>query len=160
MPPCLYTPLCLYAPIHSYAPEVYMPPICPHSLLYLCVVLEALHVVRGCNELPFVLGYPPLHHSCLGMPPLNYTPHTQSLVPYASVCFRDINMLCWCFPSVEGFGGISPISWGLGASALEMSIFSFLYLFCSALCLTFQLWLQLLLLQLQWYLLACLPCHQ
>ena len=47
--------------------------------------------------------------------------HTQSLVPCALVCFRDISMLSGHFPSVEGFGGVSCISWGVGASALEMS---------------------------------------
>ena len=94
-----YTPICLYAPRGVHAP------ICPHTLLCLCVILEALHVVGGCNGLPFVLGYPPLHHPCLGVLPLNYTPHTQSLVPCALVCFRDISMLCGHFPYVEGFGG-------------------------------------------------------
>ena len=39
---------------------------------------------------------------------LYYTPHTQLLVPCTSVCFGDISMLCGLFPSVEGFGGVSP----------------------------------------------------
>ena len=133
-------------PIQLYAPRGVHIPICPHTLLCLCVFLEALHVVGSCNGFHFVLGHPPLHHPCLGVPPLHYTPHTQLLVSCTSVCFRDINMLCGHF----GFGGVSPISWGVGASALEMSICSFLYLFCNALCHMFQIWLRLLLLQLQW----------
>ena len=38
-------------------------------------------------------------------------------------------MLCGHFPSVEGFGGVPPSVGGLGASAHEMSICSFLYHF-------------------------------
>ena len=56
-----------------------------------------------------------------GVSPLYLHPQTQSLVPCASVCFRDISMLCGHFPSVEGFGAVSPTSWGVWqASALEM----------------------------------------
>ena len=61
--------------------------------------------------------------------PLITSPNTQSLVPCAFACFRDINMLCGHFPSVEGFGGVSPSVGGLEPSALEMSICSFLYIF-------------------------------
>ena len=64
-----------------------------------------------------------------GASPSITLPHTQSLVPCALVCFRDICMLCEHFPSVEGFGGVPPSGGGLGASALEMSICSFLYIF-------------------------------
>ena len=44
-------------------------------------------------------------------------------------------MLCGHFPSVEGLGVFPPSVGGLGASALELSIGSFLYIFCGALCL-------------------------
>ena len=139
----VWMPPHLYGPIHLYAPYVCTPPGCtcpPYApiLFYASVFLEALHVVGGCNGLPFVLGHPPLHHPCLGVPPPFLHPHTQLLVPYALVCFRDISMLCGHFPSVRKGLGCSPISWGVGSSALEMSICSFLYLFCSALCLTFD----------------------
>ena len=40
-----------------------------------------------------------------------------------SVCYVGI------FPSVDGFGHVPPLVGGLGASALEMSICSFLYIF-------------------------------
>ena len=118
MPPYIHMP-----------PGVYMPPICP-ILFYASVFLEALHVVGGCNGLPFMLGHPPLHHPCFGVPPLYYNPHTQSLVPCTSVCFRDISMLCGHIPSVrKGLGVFSPSVGGWGASALEMYICLFLYIF-------------------------------
>ena len=93
-------------------PQGVHTPICPHTLLCLCVFLEALQVVGGYNGLPFVLGHPPLHHPCMGCLPFNYTPTLSCWPPCALVCFRDISMLCGHFPSVEGFGGVSPISWG------------------------------------------------
>ena len=75
------------------------------------------------------VGTPSLISPLFGMPPLYYTPHTQSLVPCASVCFIDISMFCWHFPSVrKGLGVFPPSVWG--ASALEMFTCSFLYLFC------------------------------
>ena len=131
MPPYICTP-----------PYVCMPqgctclPICPHTLLCLCI-LEALHVVGGCNGFHFVLGHPPLHQPCLGCLPF-ITPPTLShwfpahqYVSRISVCYVGISLLSgrvWgCFP--HQLGG--------GASALEMSICSFLYIFCSALCLMF-----------------------
>ena len=94
MPPHLHTTCILYTPAHAYTPGVYTHPICPHTLLCLCVFLEALHVVRGCNGLPFVFGHPPFHHPCLGVPPLNYTPtlshwfpvHQHLRCPYAHSC--------------------------------------------------------------------------
>ena len=68
---------------------------------------------------PLCWDTPPYITPVWGCFPFNYTPNTQLLVPCALVCFRDISMLCGHFPSVEGFGGVFPISWG--ASALEMS---------------------------------------
>ena len=139
-------------------PGVYTP-ICPHTLLCLCV-LEALHVVGGCNGLPFVWGHLPYIIPVWGWHPYLH-PSTLShwfpvhwYVQGISVCYVGISLL------LKGLGVFSPSVGGLGASVLEMSICSFLYLFCSALCLTFRLWHRLLLLQLQWYLLACHQCHQ
>ena len=131
-------PIHLYTPICLYTPGVYTHPICPHTLLCLCV-FGGFACCGGCNGLPFVLGHLPYITPFGGASPLIIFPHTQSLVPCASVCFRDISMLCGHFPSVEGFGVFPPQLGGLGASALEMSICSFLYIFCSALCLMFQL---------------------
>ena len=70
--------------------------------------------------------------------------------------------LMWAFPLLLKGVGVLPHHLGRfgGTSALQLSTCSFLYIFCSALCLTFRPWLQLLLIQLQWYLLACHQCHQ
>ena len=54
----------------------------------------------------------------------------QSLVPIDM--FQGYQYVMWAFPFCqEGFGGVSPISLGVGASALEMFICSILYLFLS-----------------------------
>ena len=115
MPPHLYTPIHLYTPSMFVHPQGCTHPICPHTLLCICV-FGGFACCGGYNGLPFVLGHPPLHHPICRCLLFNYTPHTQSLVPCALVCFRDISMLCGHFPFVEGFGGVSPIS--LEASAL------------------------------------------
>ena len=129
MSPHLYTPCTFVCPrgVHP----LHMP---PYSSVPLC--FWRLCSCGGCNGLPFVLGHSPLHHPCLGVPPLQLHPHTQLLVPFTSVSFKDISILGGHFPSVEGFGGVSPSVGGVGASALEMSYAHSLY-FCSALCLTF-----------------------
>ena len=98
MPPMFAFPhmfVCPYMFICS--PRGVHTPHMAHTLLCICVFLEALHVVGDCNGLPFVLAS-----------------HTQSLVPCASVCFRDISILCWHFPSIEGFGAVPPSFGGFG----------------------------------------------
>ena len=99
MPPYIHTP-----------PGVYMPPYSSMPLF-----LEALHAVGGCNGFHFVLGHPPLHHPCLGVPPPHYTPHSVIGFPghwYVSgilVCYVGISLLSgrvWaCFPISWGVGG-------------------------------------------------------
>ena len=143
--------MCIY-------PRGVHPPYAPYSSVHL--FLEALHIVGGCNGLPFVLGHLPYTTSVWGCLPFNYTPTLSCwflvhwYVSGISVCYVDISLL------LKALGVIPHQLEGLGASALEMSVCSFLYLFCSALCLMLQLQLRLLLLQLQWYLLACHQCHQ
>ena len=112
-------PVHLYNPIHSYAPRGVHTPICPHTLLCLCVFWRLCMLCGGCNGLPFVFGQPPLHHPCLGVPPLQLHPHTQSLVPCASVCFRDISMICGHFPSVRKGLGVFPHQLGVGHQHLR-----------------------------------------
>ena len=110
-------------------PGVYTPPYAP-ILFYASVCFWRLCMLwGGCNGLPFVLGHPPLHHPCLGVPPLYYTPKLSCWFPCIGM-FQGYQYVMWAFPFCqEGFGGVPPISWGVGASALEMSICSFLYLF-------------------------------
>ena len=110
MPLCLYIPIHLYTPIHLYAPILLCASVCSQRLL---------HVVGGCKGLPFVLGH--FHYTTpVWGAPFICTSHTQLLVPCASVCFRDISMSCGHFFLLLGV-------WG--ASVLEMSICSFLYIF-------------------------------
>ena len=92
----------------------------------------------GCNGLPFMLGHLLTSPLFGGASPL-ITPPTLShwfpvhwYVSGISVCYVGISLLLKGLrvfpPSVRGF-------WG--ASALEMSICSFLYIFCGASGLTF-----------------------
>ena len=99
----LYAPICLYAPRGVHTPH--MPPYSSVPLF-----LEALHVVGGCNGLPFVLGHPPYITPVWECLPINYTPTLSHWFPVhwyvsgISVCYVG------GFPFVEGFGGVSSIS--------------------------------------------------
>ena len=143
----LYLGGCLDAPkfihlLYICTPPGYTHP--PYAPILFCasVCFWRLCMLWGVVMDPLCVGTPPLYHPYLGVPSLQLHHHTQSLVPCALVFFRDISMLCGHFPSVQGFGGVPPsVGRFGGTSALEMSICSFLYIFCSALCLMFQLWL-------------------
>ena len=158
---------CPGASQHSYAPCSFIHPqgcTYPHmSPILLCTSIcsqRLLHVV-GVVWGPLTYWTPPLHLSLYGgTSPLVYTPHSFVSFPMywyvlgISICHMGIFPSCWCLgvlPHLLGvFGGIS--TW-----AIHMLI---LVHFCSSLYLTFLLWLQLLLLQLRWYLLACHYFHQ
>ena len=158
MPPHLYTPYIHMPPVCLYAPRgVHTPHMPPYSSMPLCVFWR-LCMLWGCNGLPFVLGHPPLSTPVGVASPLLHPPHSV-VGSCALVCFRDISMLCGHFPSVRKGLGCFSNHLGVGISTWDVHML-ILVPFCSALCLTFRLWLPLLLLQLQWYLLACLPCHQ
>ena len=142
---------------------VHTPPGGVHSLggpMFLCSCMVLAHCMLwgGCFSVLCVLGHTTPIWGCL---PLIYTPHTLLLV-LCALLFSGISVLMWAFsPSIEGFGGVPPITgggWGDTSVAVHMLIL--LHLFCSALCLMSQPQLQLLLLQLQWYLLACHQCCQ
>ena len=152
----LYTPIHLYAPICLYTPLGVYTPQGPHASVLLHG-FGTLHVVGGCFLFYVYWDTPPLFG---GASPLITPPH--SIV--GSLCIvilRDISSYVGLSPSIEGFGGVPPSLgrfWGDTSAAVHMLIL--LHLFCSALCLMTQPWLRLLLLQLQWYLLACHQCHQ
>ena len=107
-------------------PEVYTSPYAP-ILFCASVFLEALHVVGICIGLPLCWDTsltPPLFR---GASPSITPPHSVG-----SLCismFQGYQYVMWVFPSVEGFGSVPHQLGGLGASALEMSIYSFLYIF-------------------------------
>ena len=102
---CPHTFICPHGCTHPlYAPILFCASVC---FWRLCMLWGS------CNGLHFVLGHLPYTTPIWECLPFNYTTHTQSLVPCAFVCFRDISMLCGHFPSVEGFGGLPPISWGV-----------------------------------------------
>ena len=161
-PPCLYAPIHLYTPIYLYTSRGVHTPIGPHALLYTCMVLEHLHVVGGCYLLKCVLGQLPYTTLIWGCLPLNYTPHSLHCW-FPVYCYsQGYWFLMWAFPLLLKGLGCSPITWeGWWAHQLSSCpcAHSCTY-FCSALCLTFRPQLQLLLLQLLWYLLACHQCHQ
>ena len=111
----------------------------------------------GCYLLNCVLGQLPYTTPIWGCLLLNYTPHTLHCWFPVHCYSQGYGFLMWAFPLLLKGLGVFPHHLGRlgGTPALQLSTCSFLYFFCSALCLTFRPWLQLLLLQLQWYLLAC-----
>ena len=128
--PMFVCPCMFICPLYVHMPRGVHPPYAPHTPLCSCMFLEALHVWGVVWGSFFLLGHFPYTTLVWGSLPFICTPYTQLLVPCASVCFGDINMLCGHFPFCWGLGGVPPISLGvLGASALEMFICSFLYIF-------------------------------
>ena len=119
MSPHFYASCTFVCPLYiCMPPGVYTPPYAPYSSVHPCV-FGGFSCCGGCNGLPFVLGHLPYTTPVWGCLPFNYTLHTQSLVPCASVCFRDTSMLCGHFPSVEGFGGVPHQLGGLGHQHLR-----------------------------------------
>ena len=142
-PPCLYTPLYICTPpVHLYAPIcLYIPPYvhmlpqgCTHppgAPMFLCSCMVLAHCMLWVFFFYFMcIG---THHPYLGVSPLYYTPHTLLLV-LCALLFSGISVLMWAFsPSIEGFGGVPPITgggWGDTSVAVHMLIL--LHLFCSA----------------------------
>ena len=128
---------------------IHMPPyICtpqgcthPHMSPILCalVCVQRLLHVMGVVSGPLTHWTLPLHLPSMGVPPLQFTPH--SFVSFSvhwhvsgiSVCHMEIFPLCWGFggvpPYVGGFGGIS--TWDIHMLILVQ--------FCSLICLIFLL---------------------
>ena len=136
MPPHLYAPIC------SYAPYIHMPQGCtcphmpPYSSMPLCF-LEALHVVGVVMGSPLCWDTLPYITPVWGCLPFITPPHSV----IGSLCIRYVSGISVCYVGISLLSGrvwgCFPHQLGVGASALEMSICSFLYIFCSALCLTF-----------------------
>ena len=167
---CLYTPLCICTPpyvhtppVHLYTPiHLYSPPGCTHPPgppMFLCSCMVLAHCM--------LWGVAFLFYAYWDTPPL--FGGTSPFITPPTLCWFSVHcysqgyqFLCGPFsPSIEGFGGVPPITgggWGDTSVAVHMLIL--LHLFCSALCLMSQPRLRLLLLQLQWYLLACHQCRQ
>ena len=114
-------------PVHSYAPRGVQPHMSPFSSVHLYVLRDFCMLWRVLRA-PYMLDTsltPPLYG---GTSPSVYTPLICWL-PCASVCFRDICMSYGDFPICWGFGGVPHLLGVLGASADEMSLCSFLYIF-------------------------------
>ena len=99
-------------PLYIHTPPVPLPQGCTHPICppYSSVHLYVLGGFACHGQLygaPFCVRTLPLHHPCMGVPPLHWHP-TLNWLPCALVCFRDTSMLCGIFPSVEGFRGVSP----------------------------------------------------
>ena len=158
--PTFIHPHTFMTPIHSHAPRGVHTPICPHTLLCICMFSEALHVV-GVVRVPLCVRTCPLHHPCLGVPPLHGHPQTQLLASLCIGMFQAYKYVMWAFSLLlKGLGVFPNQLGGLGYQHLRCPYAHSCIYFCSALCLMFLLWLRLLLLWLQWYLLACHQCHQ
>ena len=132
---CLYTPPCLYTPCtFVHPPYICTPPggVHPPGGPHVSVLLHGfgtLHVVGGVVFLFYVYwDTPPLFG---GASPFFYTPHTPLLV-LCALLFSGISVLMWAFsPSIEGFGGVPPITgggWGDTSVAVHMLILLHLFL--------------------------------
>ena len=127
-PPMLIHPICLYTLYMFVHPKgCTCPPYMSHTPLCICMFLEAFACFGGGKGLPFVFRHFPYTTPVWGCLPFICTSLTLS-------CWFPVHCryqyVMWAFsPSVGGLG-VFPISWGFwGASALEMSICSFFYIF-------------------------------
>ena len=126
MPPYICTPPGVYTPHRPPCSSVHL-----HGFGAFACCGGLLSTLNVCWDTSLT---PPL----FGVPPLNYTPHTLLLVPCA-LLFSGILVSYVGLPLLLKGLGVFPITWGGlgGTSALQLSTCSFLYFFCSALCLTF-----------------------
>ena len=123
-----YTWACLVPPmfVHSHMfihPHMFvcpqgctcLPYALPYSSMPLCF-LEALHVVGVVMGFPLCWNTLPYITPVWGCPPLLHPPHSV----IGSLCigiFQGYQYVIWAFPLCqEGFGGVSPISLGLGVT--------------------------------------------
>ena len=134
----LHTPMFVHPPVHLYAPCTF---VCPHMfihplgvytpqgppmLLCSCMVLAHCMLWGVVFSVLCVLGHTTPIWGCL---PLIYTPHTVGSL--CIVILRDISSYVGLSPSIEGFGGVPPITgggWGDTSAAVHMLILLHLFL--------------------------------
>ena len=120
-------------------------------LLCICMLSQA-SACWGCKGL-LTCCIPPLHLPWMGCMSICLHPPLISWLSCTSVCFRDIYMWYGEYFHYVGGLGVFPICWGFWGHQHMGCPYASSY---SSSCLTFLLWLWLLLLWLQW----CLPgCH-
>ena len=140
---CLYTPLCICMPpctfIHPlyactppclfiWPPRVYTSPRGPPCF---CAPAWFWHIACCGGGLFFCFMCIGTHHPYLGVPPLYYTPTLRCW--FSVHCYsQGYQFLCGPFsPSIEGFGGVPPITgggWGDTSVAVHMLILLHLFL--------------------------------
>ena len=119
------------APICLYTPYICMPPGGVHTTPWAPMLCTSAWFwsIACCGGLFFCLMCIGTHHPYLGVPPLNYTPHTPLLVP-CTLLFSGISVLMWAFPLLLKGLGCSPITWGgLGAHQLFSCSYAHSYTF-------------------------------
>ena len=102
-------------------------PYAPYSPVHL-YLLGGFACCGGCNGLPFGLGHfltPPLYG---GASP-SFTPQHSVVGSLCISMFLGYQYVIWAFSLLLKGLGVFPHQLGVGASALEMSICSFLYIF-------------------------------
>ena len=127
-PPCMFVcPIHLYTPICSYAPQG-----CTHPPGAPCFCAPAwFWHIACCGGVVFLFyvywDTPPLFG---GVSPL-FTPPHSIVGSLCIVILRDISSYVGLSPSIEGFGGVPPITgggWGDTSAAVHMLILLHLFL--------------------------------
>ena len=150
--------LCM-PPVHLYALRG-VPPYDPHTPVHL-YVLRCFCMLWGVVRGPLTCWTLSLHLPLYGGTSPSVCTPTHSLTSLCISMFWGYWYVIWgFFPSVGGLGQCFPVVGGSGGISTWDAHVLILVHFCSSLCLTFLQWLQVLLLQLWWYLLSCHWFHQ
>ena len=158
----MYLPLCLCFYLRGasicHHPHMFKHPPCTLAALCICVLEVSVYDMGMWGPICWTLPG-------MGCLPRCPTPPTNYMLPCMAVCSRGYLHVLWGnYPYVRGLQEMSaylPGFWGLSVHPLDAHYASILYLSLSSLCLKSLLpWLQLLLLQGQWYHLVCHLYHQ
>ena len=117
----------IYPPVHSYAPWGCTTPQGPPCF---CAPAWFWHIAC-CGGVFFCFMCIGTHHPYLGVPPPFYTPPHSIVGSLCIVILRDISSNVGLSPSIEGFGGVPPITgggWGDTSVAVHMLILLHLFL--------------------------------